>query len=89
MNLTQVQIEEFRQAWKEVAAKLKGFGVTEIGIAVHDITKEVALYMDEDDVEPVIRVLKHAVHRTSTPCRRFSTQEVGTTTVRYLLMRPT
>jgi hypothetical protein len=60
MNLTQLQIEELQQAWKEGMAEIQAFGVMHCGFAVHDITGEVALIMDADDRGDIISVLRHS-----------------------------
>jgi hypothetical protein len=46
MNLTQLQVEELHQAWKEGMAEIQASGVMQCGIAVHGITREVALITD-------------------------------------------
>jgi hypothetical protein len=62
MSITKVQIEELQQAWQEGMAEVGwAFGSLQFGIAVHDITNEVALIMEEDDLEPIVRVLKHSM----------------------------
>jgi hypothetical protein len=60
MNLTQLQVEELQQAWKDGMAEIQAFGVMQCGIAVHDITREVALIMDADNRGDIIRVLRHS-----------------------------
>jgi hypothetical protein len=49
MNLTQVQVEELQQAWKEEMAEIGAFGVVQFGIAGNRMTKEVALHISVDD----------------------------------------
>jgi hypothetical protein len=60
MNLTQLQVEELQQAWKDGMAEIQAFGVMQCGIAVHDRTREVALIMDADNRGDIIRVLRHS-----------------------------
>lgn len=68
MNLTQLQVEELQQAWKEGMAEIQAFGVMQCGIAVHDTTGEVALIMGADDRGDIIRM------RHSTPSDVFALQ---------------
>jgi hypothetical protein len=41
-------------------AEIQVFGVMQCGIAVHDITNEVALIIDADDRGAIIRVLRYS-----------------------------
>jgi hypothetical protein len=56
MSITKVQIEELQQAWQEGMAEIgEAFGSAHFGIAVHDITNEVALIMEADGLACIIR----------------------------------
>jgi hypothetical protein len=71
MNLTQVQIEELQQAWKEGMTEIVAFGSMQFGIAMNGRTREVALIMSTDDAEPIIRVLKHAAPSDVAALQKF------------------
>ena len=71
MSLKQMQIEELQQAWREGMVEIEAYGVMYVSIAVHDITKEVALCMDADGRGPIYRVLKHSTEGDADALQAF------------------